>query len=139
MTIWICRWRMNTLVTSQYQPRLSSITKICSRRISQSDWSIQIKLNYYLIVYNYCIYICTVLYDLIKLSQFWTHRWQDMARWRRDTSVPTYYVSSYFDYFLLWYHRDLYFHVRKQGPSLHTRGVGSWIGTDSELGLDSLK
>jgi hypothetical protein len=25
---------------------------------------------WYLIVYNYCIYICTVLYDLIKLSQF---------------------------------------------------------------------
>jgi len=25
-TIWICRWRMNMLMTSQYQPRLSSIT-----------------------------------------------------------------------------------------------------------------
>ena len=37
---------MNTLVTSQYQPRLSSITKKFSRRISQSDCSIQIKLNY---------------------------------------------------------------------------------------------
>jgi len=46
VTIWICRWRMNTLVTSQYQPRLSSITKIFSRRLSQSDCSIQIKLNY---------------------------------------------------------------------------------------------
>ena len=46
VTIWIYRWRMNTLVTSQYQPRLSSITKIFSRRISQSDWNIQIKLNY---------------------------------------------------------------------------------------------
>ena len=46
MTIWICRWRMNTLVTSQYQPRLSSITKISSRRINQSNWNIQIKLNY---------------------------------------------------------------------------------------------
>jgi len=33
VTIWICHWRMNTLVTSQYQPRLSSITKIFSRRI----------------------------------------------------------------------------------------------------------
>jgi hypothetical protein len=22
----------------------------------------------------------------------WTHRWRDMARWRRDTSVPTFYV-----------------------------------------------
>ena len=46
VTIWICRWRMNTLVTSQYQPKLSSITKIFSRRISQSDSNIQIKLNY---------------------------------------------------------------------------------------------
>jgi hypothetical protein len=46
VTIWICRWRMNTLVTSQYQPRLSSIAKMFSRRISQSDWNIQIKLNY---------------------------------------------------------------------------------------------
>ena len=35
------------LVMSQYQPRLSSITKIISWRISQSDCSIQIKLNYY--------------------------------------------------------------------------------------------
>ena len=33
---------MNMLVTSQYQPRLSSITKIFSRPISQSDCSIQI-------------------------------------------------------------------------------------------------
>jgi len=46
VTIWISHWRMNTLVTSQYQSRLSSITKIFSRRISQSDCSIQIKLNY---------------------------------------------------------------------------------------------
>ena len=44
--IWICHWRMNTLVTPQYQPRLWSITKIFSRRISESDCSIQIKLNY---------------------------------------------------------------------------------------------
>ena len=54
MTIWICRWRMNTLVTSQYQPRLSSIAKIYSRRISQSDWNIEIKLNYNDIIY--CTY-----------------------------------------------------------------------------------
>ena len=47
MTIWICRWQMNMLVTSQYQPRLSSITKIFSRRINQSDWNFQIKLNYF--------------------------------------------------------------------------------------------
>ena len=41
---------MNMLVASQYQSRLSSITKIFSRRISQSDRSIQIKLNYYYII-----------------------------------------------------------------------------------------
>jgi len=37
------------LMTSQYQPRLSSITRIFSKRISQSDWSIQIELNYFII------------------------------------------------------------------------------------------
>jgi hypothetical protein len=42
----LMRWRMNMLVTSQYQPRLSSITNFFSRRISQSDCSIHIKLNY---------------------------------------------------------------------------------------------
>ena len=63
LTIWICRWRMNTLVTSQYQPRLSSITKIVSRRISQSDCSIQIKLNYLAIPFwssCYCWWIFSV-------------------------------------------------------------------------------
>ena len=49
VTIWICCWRMNMLVTSQYQPRLSSITKFFSRQIMirQSDCRIQIKLNYF--------------------------------------------------------------------------------------------
>ena len=37
---------MNMLVTSQYQPRLSSIAKIFSKRIIQPDCSIKIKLNY---------------------------------------------------------------------------------------------
>jgi hypothetical protein len=37
---------LNMLATSKYQPRLSSITKIFSKWISQSDCSIQIKLNY---------------------------------------------------------------------------------------------
>jgi hypothetical protein len=37
---------MNTLVTVQYQTRLSSIANIFSKGISQSDCSIQIKLNY---------------------------------------------------------------------------------------------
>jgi hypothetical protein len=45
----ICRWRMNTGDVT-IQPRLSSITKIFSRRISQSDWNIQIKLYKYNIV-----------------------------------------------------------------------------------------
>jgi len=55
VTIWICRWRANTLVTSQYQPRLSSKTKILSRRISQSDWNIQIKFNYmYIFIHQLC-------------------------------------------------------------------------------------
>jgi hypothetical protein len=36
----------NEYKTSQYQPRLSSITIFFSRRISQSDCSIHIKLNY---------------------------------------------------------------------------------------------
>jgi hypothetical protein len=53
VTIWIDRWRMNTLVTSQYQHRLSSITKIFSRRISQSDWNIQTKLNYIQLLLHY--------------------------------------------------------------------------------------
>jgi hypothetical protein len=35
------------LVTPQYQPRLSSITNIFSKPISQSDCSIQIKLDYF--------------------------------------------------------------------------------------------
>ena len=52
VTIWICRWRRNMLVTSQYQSRLSSITKFFSRQISQSDCSIQIKLNYYLLTHT---------------------------------------------------------------------------------------
>ena len=58
VTIWICRWRMNTLVTSQYQPRLSSITKISSRRIIQSDWNFQIKLNY---ISLYCFLVLPIV------------------------------------------------------------------------------
>jgi len=46
-TIWIWRWRMNMLVTSQYQPMLSSIANFFSRRISQSDCIIHIKLYIY--------------------------------------------------------------------------------------------
>ena len=34
------------VVTSQYQPRLSSIIKFFSRQISQSDCNIHVKLNY---------------------------------------------------------------------------------------------
>ena len=36
---------MNTLVTPQYQLRLSSIANMFPKRISQSDCSIKIKLN----------------------------------------------------------------------------------------------
>ena len=42
-----CHWRMNMLVTSQYKPRLSSIIIVFSWRISQSDCSIHIELNYF--------------------------------------------------------------------------------------------
>jgi hypothetical protein len=74
VTIWICCWRMNTLVTSQYQPRLSSITKILSRRrISQSECSIQIKLNYYTI-YK-CIYFYFRLFWSVVLTLHFNDDW----------------------------------------------------------------
>ena len=38
----------NILVTSQYQPRLLSISNVFSRWISQSDCNIHIKLNMYI-------------------------------------------------------------------------------------------
>jgi hypothetical protein len=44
--IWIFKSDWLIRLEAIYQPRLSSITKISSRRISQSDWNIQIKLNY---------------------------------------------------------------------------------------------
>jgi len=51
------------LVTSQYQPRLSSIAKKNSRQISQSDCSIQIKLNYLRLFCN-IIYGGPKMYDI---------------------------------------------------------------------------
>ena len=69
MTIWICRWRMNTLVTSQYQTRLSSITKVFSRRISQSDS--KIKLNYSNIR-STLLTICQFPFIILNLSFFVT-------------------------------------------------------------------
>ena len=51
---------MNKLATSQYQPRLSSITKLFSRWISQSDCSIQITLNYY---FMYKVQGSSVIYN----------------------------------------------------------------------------
>ena len=38
------------MVTSQYQPRLSSVSQFFSRRISQLDCSIHIKLNYQILL-----------------------------------------------------------------------------------------
>ena len=64
LTIWICLWRMNTLVTSQYQPRLSGITKIVCRWISQSDCSIQIKLNYLALNTNHSTHLIVLYYTI---------------------------------------------------------------------------
>ena len=64
------RWRMNTLVTSQYQHRLSSITKIFSRRISQSDCNIQIKLNYIQDDHTIYVHICS-RFTRGKSNEFW--------------------------------------------------------------------
>jgi hypothetical protein len=75
VTIWICRCRMNTLVTSQYQPRLSSITKILSRRISQSDWNIQIELNYLGILIMFCFQIQDLLSSSISSKMFYIIQW----------------------------------------------------------------
>ena len=61
MIIWICRWWINMLVTSQYQFMLSSIAKIFSRQISQSDCSIQIKLNYYYVIQTYLPYSTSIV------------------------------------------------------------------------------
>ena len=44
MTIWICRWRMNILVTSQYQPRLSST--IDSRYLKFDGTMEKIRVNH---------------------------------------------------------------------------------------------
>jgi len=69
VTIWICRRWMNTLVTSQYQPKLSSIAKIFSRRISQSDCSIQIKLNYIIMLF---IFYKQIGHSFIMVVQCYT-------------------------------------------------------------------
>ena len=54
---------MNMFVTSQYQPRLSSIAKKYSKRISQSNCSIQIKLNYLILkLFRQCDIFCFSLY-----------------------------------------------------------------------------
>ena len=64
---------MKTLVTSQYQPRLSSITKIFSRRISQSDRNIQIKFNYFTIIkirFKFRFFCSTFVLDFVNLIFF---------------------------------------------------------------------
>ena len=85
MTIWICRWRMNMLVTSQYQPRLSSIAKIFSRRISQSDWWIQIKLNYSQMCRSYeRNWTKYILYIHTCDNQYWSkwlHNVKELGLW----------------------------------------------------------
>ena len=88
MIIWICRWRMNKLVTSQYQPRLSSITKIFSRRISQSDWNIQIKLNYSPLNNRVIQWTCVILEVIhrwrrleAKISRLFYVMWLSFNQW----------------------------------------------------------
>ena len=44
--MWLFEFVTNVVGDVQCQPRLSSITKTLSMQISQSDCSIQIKLNY---------------------------------------------------------------------------------------------
>ena len=56
---------MNT-VTSQYQRRLYSITKGFSRRISQSVWNIQIKLDYIGISHFLCLLCMYFLYCILS-------------------------------------------------------------------------
>jgi hypothetical protein len=86
VTIWICRWRMNTLMTSQYQPMLSSITKILSRRISQSDCRIQIKLN--------CIYmIKTITVITFLCSSKFKDEKNARKDWRNQTGYQGYQKS----------------------------------------------
>ena len=51
-------WRMNTLVMSQYQPRLSSITK----KPIRLKYSNQIKLLTYV-----CIYVCLMTYVCVYI------------------------------------------------------------------------
>ena len=83
---------INTLVTSQYQSRLSSITNIFSRRISHSDWNIQIKLNYSSMNLNrypgdwsidFIIYVCFTEY-----SKYTTNPWNEKQWMFRIWRVP---------------------------------------------------
>jgi hypothetical protein len=112
VTIWICRWRMNTLVTSQYQPRLSSITKISSMRISQSDWNIQIKLNYLDINSSKCSVFIAVLHFTVTVGSSPMRKTQDFKKrtllFLSVLNVIKYKVTLHDRYFLVsaslsWY------------------------------------
>ena len=81
---------MNTLMTSQYQPMLSSITKILSRRISQSDCRIQIKLN--------CIYmIKTITVITFLCSSKFKDEKNARKVWRNQTGYQGYQKSYIVD------------------------------------------
>jgi hypothetical protein len=43
MTIWTCRWRMNTLMTSQYQPRTQIIKY--NQNVLQADQPIRLQYS----------------------------------------------------------------------------------------------
>jgi hypothetical protein len=76
----ICRWWMNTLVTSQYQPRLSRITNLFFRWIRQSDCSIHIRLNYSLISLNdQTRHEFSWLYFSNNLNAIYSHLWEHFA------------------------------------------------------------
>ena len=135
MTIWICRWRMNTSVTSQYQPRLSSITKIFSRQISQSDCSIQIKLNYINMKYRFFYWtkdkypysrhywkliLCFILF--MSLSCFCWSLYCLLVFNLQLLNFPFWYIFKLFlsqnlDQIMSF---DLWLSIRKLGPNCYT-------------------
>jgi hypothetical protein len=103
VTIWICRWRMNTLVTPLCQPRLSSIAKFSPRRISQSDWNIQIKLNYLHISMRR--YVISYWHHYIQKQGYW-HPYmkfviRKMTVLKSKGTVPKKDAKHYCDLYLL--------------------------------------
>ena len=100
---------MNTLVTSQYQPRLSSMTNIFSRRISKSDQNIQIKLNYIYIV-HWDISFAS-FYDFSIRFQNWSPPVCYFSIRFQNWSPPVWYFSILFQNWSppLWYFLFLIF------------------------------